>query len=159
DLRLLTAALKITTDLERIGDLAVHIAERSLSLMHRPPAATVVDIPKMASQVQAMLLNVLDAYVHSDAEMARSVLLADASVDAMRDSIYKELVAVMQEDPSTVPAAIDLIFVARNLERIGDHATNIAEDVVFLIQGVDVRHHAEDVAARRSNEHPSGAVS
>src|SRR5215813_8689446 len=144
DLRLLTAALKITTDLERIGDLAVHIAERSLSLMHRPPAATVVDIPKMASLVQSMLLKVLDAYIHGDAELARTVLLSDAEVDVMRDTVYNELVAVMQNDPSTVPAAIDLIFVARNLERIGDHATNIAEDVVFLVQGVDVRHHAED---------------
>jgi phosphate transport system protein len=154
DLRLLTAALKITTDLERIGDLAVHIAERSLSLMHRPPAATVVDIPKMASLVQSMLLRVLDAYVHGDAEMARSVLLADAEVDSMRDAIYKELVRVMQEDPSTVPAAIDLIFVARNLERIGDHATNIAEDVVFLVQGVDVRHRAEESGEKpqKSNE-------
>jgi len=145
DLRLLTAALKITTDLERIGDLAVHIAERALSLMHHPPPPLVVDIPKMASLVQSMLLKVLEAFVHGDAEMARSVLLADAEVDAMRDAVYHELVAAMQADPNTVSAAIDLIFVARNLERIGDHATNIAEDVVFLVQGVDVRHHAEQM--------------
>ena len=143
DLRLLTAALKISTDLERIGDLAVHIAERSLSLMHHPLAAPVVDIPKMASLVQSMLLTVLEAFVHGDADMARSVLLADAEVDAMRDVMYAQLVATMQADPSTVNAAIDMIFVARNLERIGDHATNIAEDVVFLVQGIDVRHHAE----------------
>ena len=143
DLRLLTAALKITTDLERIGDLAVHIAERSLSLMHNSLTTPLVDIPKMASLVQSMLLKVLEAFVHGDAELARSVLLADSEVDAMRDTLYSELVAKMQADPSTVPAAIDLIFVARNLERIGDHATNIAEDVVFLVQGIDVRHHAE----------------
>ena len=145
DLRLLTAALKITTDLERIGDLAVHIAERSLSLMHHPLASPLVDIPKMASLVQSMLLKVLDAFVHGDANLARSVLLADSEVDAMRDSVYNELVAKMQADPTMVTAAIDLIFIARNLERIGDHATNIAEDVVFLVQGVDVRHRAEQV--------------
>lgn len=143
DLRLLTAALKITTDLERIGDLAVHIAERSLSLMRHPPSNSIVDIPKMASLVQSMLLKVLDAFVQGDAELARSVLLADSEVDAMRDAAYNQLVETMQSDASMVPAAIDLIFVARNLERIGDHATNIAEDVIFMVQGVDVRHHAE----------------
>jgi phosphate transport system protein len=146
DLRTLTAALKINTDLERIGDLAVHIAERSLSLMIHPPGAPIVDIPKMASLVQSMLLRVLDAFVQGDAEEARAVLLADAEVDAMRDSMYTQLVASMQCDPSLVPAAIDLIFMARNLERIGDHATNIAEDVIFMIQGVDVRHHAEKLS-------------
>jgi phosphate transport system protein len=145
DLRLLTAALKITTDLERIGDLAVHIAERSLSLMHRAPGTPIVDIPKMASLVQSMLLKVLDAFVHADVDLARSVLLADSEVDAMRDAVYNELIAAMQADATVVPAAIDLIFVARNLERIGDHATNIAEDVVFMVQGVDVRHHAEQM--------------
>ena len=145
DLRFLTAALKISTDLERIGDLAVHIAERSLTLMRRPQLTLVVDIPKMASLVQSMLLKVLEAFVHGDAELARTVLLADAEVDAMRDAVYNELIATMQSDPSTVAAAIELIFVARNLERIGDHATNIAEDVVFLVQGIDVRHHAEQL--------------
>jgi phosphate transport system protein len=99
----------------------------------------------MASLVQSMLLKVLDAFVHGDAGLARSVLLADSEVDAMRDSVYNELVAKMQADPTMVTAAIDLIFVARNLERIGDHATNIAEDVVFLVQGVDVRHRAEQL--------------
>jgi phosphate transport system protein len=147
DLRRLTAFLKITTDLERIGDLAVHIAERSLSLMHHPPASSVVDIPKMASMVQSMLLKVLEAFVHADAGLARSVLLADSEVDAMRDFIYSKLVATMQTDASMIPSAIDLIFVARNLERIGDHATNIAEDVIFMIEGVDVRHHASQPAA------------
>jgi phosphate transport system protein len=143
DLRFLTAALKINTDLERIGDLANHIAERSLSLMHHPLVRPMTDIPKMASLVQSMLLKVLEAFVKGDAELARSVLLADDEVDRLRDSVYAELVETMQRDPGIVTAAIDLIFVARNLERIGDHTTNIAEDVVFLIQGVDVRHRAE----------------
>jgi phosphate transport system protein len=143
DLRFLTAALKINTDLERIGDLANHIAERSLSLMHHPLVRPMTDIPKMASLVQSMLLQVLEAFVKSDADLARSVLLADDEVDRLRDTLYTELVENMQRDPGIIPAAVDLIFVARNLERIGDHTTNIAEDVVFLVQGIDVRHHAE----------------
>ena len=143
DLRLLTAALKINTDLERIGDLAVHVAERSLSLMHHPLVKPMTDIPKMASLVQSMLLKCLDAFVQGDADLAHSVLLADDEVDELRDAVYADLLQVMQRDPSVLTAAIDLLFVARNLERIGDHATNIAEDVVFLIKGIDVRHHAK----------------
>jgi phosphate transport system protein len=144
DLRFLTSALKINTDLERIGDLAQHIAERSISLMHHPLVKPMVDIPNMASLVQSMLLKCLDAFVNGDESLARSVLLADDEVDHLRDAVYNELLATMQRDPGVVPAAVDLIFVARNLERIGDHTTNIAEDVVFLIKGVDVRHHAEE---------------
>jgi phosphate transport system protein len=144
DLRLLTAALKINNDLERIGDLANHIAERSLSLMHHPLVKPMTDIPKMASLVQSMLLKCLDAFVNGDADLAHTVLLSDAEVDQLRDGVYKELLEIMQRDPSVLTAAIDLIFIARNLERIGDHATNIAEDVVFLVKGIDVRHHAEE---------------
>jgi phosphate transport system protein len=145
DLRFLTAALKINTDLERMGDLANHIAERSLSLMHHPLVKPMTDIPKMASLVQSMLLKCLEAFVKGDADLARSVLLADDEVDALRDALYGELMEAMQTDPGIVPAAVDLIFVARNLERIGDHTTNIAEDVVYLVKGIDVRHHAEHV--------------
>ena len=143
DLRLLTAALKINNDLERIGDLANHIAERSISLMHHPLVKPMTDIPKMASLVQSMLLKCLDAYVNGDADLAHTVLLSDAEVDGLRDAVYNELLETMQRDPSLVTTAIDLIFIARNLERIGDHATNIAEDVVFLVKGIDVRHHAQ----------------
>ena len=142
DLRFLTAAMKINTDLERMGDLAVNIAQRALSLIAQPPVKPLIDIPKMAQKVESMLLRSLDAFVKADAEAATSVLLSDDEVDALRDSVYQELVAYMQRDPGIVPAAVDLIFVARNLERIADHATNIAEDVVFLVKGVDVRHHA-----------------
>jgi phosphate transport system protein len=145
DLRLLTAALKINTDLERIGDLAVHVAERSLSLMHHPLVKPMTDIPKMASLVQSMLLKCLDAFVQGDADLARSVLLSDDEVDKLRDAVYAELLDIMQRDPSVLTAAIDLLFIGRNLERIGDHATNIAEDVVFLVKGVDVRHRAEQI--------------
>jgi phosphate transport system protein len=143
DLRLLTAALKINTDLERIGELSAHVAERALLVMHHPLVRPLVDIPRMAALVQSMLLRCLEAFVRGDADMARSVLFSDDEVDRLRDGVYVELLEAMQHDPGTVPAAIDLIFVARNLERIGDHSTNIAEDVVFLVQGVDVRHHAD----------------
>jgi len=145
DLRFLTAAMKINTDLERMGDLAVNIAQRALSLVAQSPVKPLIDIPRMAQLVESMLLRTLDAFVKSDAVEATSVLAADDEVDALRDSVYQELVAYMQKDPSTVPAAVDLIFVARNLERISDHSTNISEDVVFLVKGLDVRHHAAEV--------------
>ncbi len=144
DLRFLTAAIKINNDLERMGDLAVNIVERSLSLISQPPVKPMIDIPRMAQLTESMVRNSLDSFVKSDAELARSVLVSDDAVDNLRDSITKELIGFMEKDPSTVSRALDLILVARNLERIADHATNIAEDVLFLIQGVDVRHHAEE---------------
>jgi phosphate transport system protein len=143
DLRFLTAAIKINSDLERMGDLAVNIVERSLSLMHQPPVNPLIDIPQLARLVESMVRKSLDAFVKRDPELARGVLLSDDAVDDLRDAIYQELIAFMQKDPSTISRALDLLFVARNLERIADHATNIAEDVLFLVQGVDVRHHAE----------------
>ncbi|HZT29623.1 MAG TPA: phosphate signaling complex protein PhoU [Bryobacteraceae bacterium] len=142
DLRFLTAALKINTDLERVGDLAVNIARRALTLMQSPPIRAVVDIPRMVSLVEGMLVKSLDAFVQENAELAQSVLVCDDEVDDLRDTAYNELVSLMQKDSTTIPSAIAWIFVARNLERIADHATNIAEDVIFLIKGVDVRHHA-----------------
>jgi phosphate transport system protein len=144
DLRLLTAALKINTDLERIGDLAVNIAERAISLMQIPDMKPLVAIPRMAGLTEDMLHRSLDAFVRSDADLAAAVLPADDDVDRLRDSVYEELIALMQKDPSRVPPAVHLMFVARNLERIADHATNIAEDVIFLVRGLDVRHHALD---------------
>ncbi len=144
DLRFLTAAIKINNDLERMGDLAVNIVERSLSLISQPPVKPMIDIPRMAQLTESMVRNSLDSFVKSDAELARGVLVSDDAVDNLRDSITKELIGFMEKDPSTVSRALDLILVARNLERIADHATNIAEDVLFLIQGVDVRHHAEE---------------
>ena len=143
DLRLLTAAIKINTDLERMGDLAVNIVERAIALMHRPPVKPLIDIPQMARTVESMVRKSLDAFVKREPELARSVLLSDDVVDRLRDSIHNELVSFMQNDPSTIPQALDLILVARHLERIADHATNIAEDTLFLVKGVDVRHHLE----------------
>jgi len=144
DLRFLTATLKINTDLERMGDLAVNIAERAIALINLPAVKPLVDIPKMAALAQNMLLKSLEAFVRADADLAQSILPSDDEVDGLKDSVYQELVELMQRDPVTIPAAVDLIFVARNLERIADHATNIAEDVIFLAKGIDVRHHMAD---------------
>jgi phosphate transport system protein len=140
DLRLLRAVGKINTDLERMGDLAVNIVERALTLLNMPHVPPLVDIPQMASIVEFMVRSSLDSFVKRDADLARSVLVSDDAVDDLRDALYKDLIEHMQNDPMTVPPAVNLMFVARNLERIADHATNIAEDAVFLIQGVDVRH-------------------
>ncbi len=149
NLRFLTAAIKINSDLERMGDLAVNIVERALSLIRQPPVKPLIDIPQMAKLAESMVRRSLDAFVRRDPEMAHSVLLSDDAVDDLRDAIYRELVQFMQNDPSTISRALDLIFVARNLERIADHATNIAEDVLFLVQGVDVRHHAAEQPQKR----------
>jgi phosphate transport system protein len=143
DLRFLTAAIKINNDLERMGDLAVNIVERALALMHEPVIMPMIDIPQMAKQTQSMVCKCLDAFVKGDAELARTVLLSDDAVDDLRDIIYEELIRFMQKNPDNVRPGVNFMFVARNLERLADHATNIAEDVLFLVQGVDVRHHAE----------------
>ena len=142
DLRFLTSVLKINGDLERMGDLAVHIARRTLSLMRQPEVKPLVDIPRMAALAEDMLHKSLDAFVKQDADLADSVLPADEEVDALRDKVFAELIHVMQTEPDKVPAALDLMFVARHLERTADHSTNIAEDVIFLVRGEDVRHHA-----------------
>jgi phosphate transport system protein len=143
DVRFLTAAIKINSDLERMGDLAVNIVERALSLMRQPEVKPLIDVPRMAGLVESMVRKCLDAFVQRDPALARAVLLSDDAVDELRDGIYQELIEFMERDASTISRALDLIFVARNLERIADHATNIAEDVLFVVQGVDVRHHAE----------------
>jgi len=143
DMRFLTSAIKINNDLERMGDLAVNIVERALYLMHEPLMKPSIDIPHMANLVQSMIRKSLDAFVKKDADLARSVLVSDDAVDDLRDSIYEELINYMEKDPQMVRQGVNLMFVARNLERLADHATNIAEDVLFLVQGVDVRHHAE----------------
>lgn len=143
DLRLLTAVIKINSDLERMGDLAVNIAERALSLLQEAPVKPLIDIPHMADLAQSMVHKSLDALVRRDGAMARDVLTADDAVDDLKRAIYDELVRFMERDPSTVRGSVDLMFVAHNLERIADHATNIAEDVLFLVQGIDVRHRAE----------------
>ena len=143
DLRFIVAVLKINNDLERMGDLAVNIVERALSLMNEPLIKPLIDIPAMATRVQSMIRKSLDAFVKRDSELARTVLVSDDAVDELCGSVYEELIGFMERDPKTVRQGINLMFVARNLERLADHATNIAEDVLFLVEGVDVRHHAE----------------
>lgn len=141
DLRFLTAAIKINSDLERMGDLVINVAERISSYLQSAPPRPDVDLPRMSHLVQSMVRRALDAFVRRDEEMAKSVLLADDDVDELKDTVYRELLAKADQGTYPVRAAFDLIFVAHNLERIADHATNIAEDVLFLVKGVDVRHH------------------
>jgi len=141
DMRFLTAGIKINHDLERMGDLAVNIVERSLYLRQEPLITHLVDIPHMANLVRSMVHKSLDAFVRKDPDLARTVLLSDDAVDELRDAIYEDLIAYMEKEPKHVREGVNLMFVARSLERLADHATNIAEDVLFLVQGVDVRHH------------------
>jgi phosphate transport system protein len=143
DLRFLTVAIKINNDLERMGDLAVNITERALTLMREPAIKVLVDIPRIADLAESMVHRALDAFAKHDADMARDVLLSDDAVDRLRDAVYDELLSFMQEERSTINRAVSLMFIAQNLERIADHSTNIAEDVLFAVKGVDVRHHNE----------------
>ncbi|HWF08816.1 MAG TPA: phosphate signaling complex protein PhoU [Bryobacteraceae bacterium] len=146
DMRLVVAAIKIATDLERMGDLAVHIAERALSLMVQPPLPESINFADLANLVESMVLGSLDSFIKRDPQTARGILAADDAVDKSRNDIQHRLIELMQRDPATVTRALEYIIVARKLERIGDHATNIAEDVIFLAQGIDVRHRVAEVA-------------
>lgn len=144
DLRLVTAAIKINNDLERMGDLSVSIAQSALALIREPLIRPLLDIPHIAGLAQSMVRKALDAFVNRDGEMARSVLASDDAVDNMRTASYHELMSFMEKNPQQIPQALYLLSVVRNLERIADHATNIAEDVLFLVKGIDVRHHNEE---------------
>jgi phosphate transport system protein len=143
DLRFIIAAIKINNDLERMGDLAVNISQRAISLLREPVVKPMIDIPHIAALVQSMVRKALDSFVMRDAELARSVLASDDAVDNLRSASFHELISFMEQDPRNIRQSIDLLSIIRNLERIADHATNIAEDVLFLAKGIDVRHHAE----------------
>jgi len=143
DLRAIVAAVKINTDLERVGDLAVNIAEAAERCIKLPPVKKLIDIPRMAGIAQSMLRDALDAFVRRDTLLAQRVLDEDDKLDALKTQIFRELLTYMLQDPSTIEAALDLILISRHLERIGDHATNIAEDVIFIVSARDVRHHAD----------------
>jgi phosphate transport system protein len=142
DLRAVMAAVKINTDLERVGDLAVNIAEAAKRYATHPPVKKLIDIPRMAEIAQAMLRDSLDAYVTRDIVLAQRVLNEDDKLDALKTQIFRELQTFMLQDPTTIEPSLDLILVSRHLERIGDHATNVAEDVIFMVSARDVRHHA-----------------
>jgi phosphate transport system protein len=141
DLRTIVAAVKINTDLERVGDLAVNIAEAAKRYITHPPVKKLIDIPQMGDIAQTMLRDALDSYVRRDVKLAHLVLNEDDRLDALKTQVFRELLTYMLQDPGTVEPALDLILISRHLERIGDHATNIAEDVIFMVSALDVRHH------------------
>ena len=144
DLRFVLAVSRINADLERIGDQAVNIAEAAQRLMRHPRVKPYVDLPRMGELAEAMVRDGMNAVVNRDLELAKSVLPRDDQVDSLRDQIFRELLTYMMENSSVVFSAFELILVAKNLERIGDHATNIAEDVIYMVAGRDIRHPAVD---------------
>ena len=144
DLRLIAAAIKINSDLERVGDQAVNIAETGVYLL-KEPKIKLGDIPRMVEVAAGMLKDALDAFSRGDVELARDVIKRDDEEDRLKSQTFNELVMLMQRDASAIQRGMDIILVARNLERIADHATNIAEDVIFMVLGKDIRHSAEKI--------------
>jgi phosphate transport system protein len=142
DLRFITTAMKITTDLERMGDLGVNIAERALELNQEPILKPYIDIPKMREIAQGMTRDALDAFVRKDKKLAMDVIMRDDEVDDLKHSVLQELAFFMVQDPTTVTRAMKISFVATYLERVADHATNIAEMVIYLTEGKIIRHMA-----------------
>jgi phosphate transport system protein len=144
DLRFIISAIKINADLERIGDLAVNIAERTQGLLKEPPLKPLIDIPRMADISQKMVKDSIDSFINKDSELARNVCKRDDSVDSLNDQIFRELLTYMLQDTKNISRALGLMLISRSLERIADHATNIGEDVYYIVEGKDIRHHIED---------------
>jgi phosphate transport system protein len=144
DLRFITSAMKINSELERIGDMAVNITQRAAVLITQLQLKPYIDIPRMADLAQKMVKDSLDSFIKQNVELARSILKRDDEIDVLKDQIFRELLTFMISDASSIPRALELILVSRHLERIGDHATNIAEDVIYMVQGKDIRHRIED---------------
>ena len=144
DRRLVVMCSKIGGELERIGDQAVNICQNTEALLGYPPLKPLIDIPLMADLARKMLRESLDSFVRQDAGLAQQVLDSDDTVDGLKDQIFRELLTYMMSDPGTIPRALPLILISRNLERVGDHATNIAEETIYAVQGRDVRHHHEE---------------
>jgi phosphate transport system protein len=140
DLRFITTAMKIVTDLERIGDQAVNIAQRAVELNREPQLKPYIDLPRMADKAQQMVKDALDAFVARDTTLARDVCARDSEVDALKEQVFRELLTYMMADPKTIARALHLILISRFLERVADHATNIAEMVIFLVESKMVRH-------------------
>jgi phosphate transport system protein len=149
DLRTIVSAVKINTDLERVGDLAVNIAEVARRYASHPMPTLMVDISQMAALAQSMLRDALDAFVRGDMVLAQRVLDEDDRLDALKTETFRDLLSFMLKTPAGIEPALDLILVSRHLERIGDHATNIAEDVIFIVSARDIRHHANENTERR----------
>jgi phosphate transport system protein len=144
DLRLMLAISRINGDLERVADQAVNIAQSAIRVLRRPQAKPYLDLPRMSELAEGMLRDSLNAMVRGDVELAHTVLHRDDQMDRLRDQVFRELLTYMMENSAVVFAAFELILVAKNLERIGDHATNIAEDVIYFVAGRDVRHPSLD---------------
>ena len=149
DLRLLVSAMKINKDLERMGDSAVNIAQGVEILNGEPPLKPYIDLPRMAGQVRQMVARSLDAFAHKDAALAREVCESDDEIDALYHQLFRELLTYMIEGPGNVSRALQLLLIARNLERIADHATNVAEDVIYYVLGQDIRHSPRTEKAKR----------
>jgi phosphate transport system protein len=150
DLRFILAVTKINSDLERVGDQAVNIAERVMDMVELPKAELPIDIPRMAAAVSAMVRRSLESFVEGKAELAQAVLEMDNVIDRMRDEAFITLVKTMNDRPDVTRQALDALLIARNLERVADHATNIAEDVIFWVRGADVRHNVgQEVPAQQ----------
>ena len=143
DLRFITSAMKIVSELERMGDQAVNIAQRSLELLKLPLLKPLIDIPRMATLAQDMVKDSINAFVNKDEKLARNVCERDDEVDNLNDQIFRELLTYMMQDPTTIRRAVDLILVGRHLERIADHTTNISEDVIYLVKGKTIKHHID----------------
>jgi len=146
DLRLITMAMKIANDLERVGDEATTISRRCLDLANEPPLPYQVDIPRMATLALQMLKDALDAFVHRDPVKARKVIPRDSEVDSLNKEFHRELTGYMSQDAATISRCLNLMVIAKSLERIADHATNVAEEVVYLYEGNDIRHSAKSDA-------------
>ena len=144
DLRLITMVLKITNDLERMGDQAVNIAEKALVINQEPPLKPYQDLPRMANESRRMVRDALDAFMQSDPEKAKRILEEDDCVDEINDRLYEDVQKILAENPQYVRTGVSLIMISHNFERIGDLATNIAEDVIYLRRGIDVRHHIRE---------------
>jgi len=155
DLRMLTSALKIANDLERVGDHAVNIAQSTERLLQSRPIAPEPEIVDMARLAREMLSDALEAFIRGDAAAGREVCRRDDQVDALHRSVFRILLTHMMEDPHTIGAGMELFLVSRNLERVADLATNIGEDVVFLVEGRSIKHHAEDRGDSRESATPS----
>jgi len=144
DLRFIISAIKINSDLERMGDQAVNIAELALNLLKSPPLKPLIDIPKMSDLAQGMLRDSLNAFINSDPYLAKSVCERDDEVDNLNDMVFNELITYMKQDPKNVERALDLILIARDLERVADLSTNICEDVIYIASGRVIKHHLEE---------------
>jgi len=145
------SAFKINADLARVGDLAVNISEAAQRYLRHPPVKPLIDLPRMGHLALKMLRQALDAFVSRDVSLAKTVLTLDDWVDALKNQIFRELLTYMLGDPRTIEPSVDLIFISRHIERVGDHATNIAEDVIFIVDARDVRHRGGPIPTNRAD--------